>query len=109
MTEIRIYKLSLENERETLKVRILEWISFFHTWRNYRECSLFCCCLVAQSCPTLCHPIDRSPAGSSVRGILQAIILEWVAIPSPGDLPHPGIEPMSPALQEDFLCLRGSK
>ena len=102
MTEIWIYKLSLENERETLKVRILEWISFFHTWRNYRECSLFCCCLVAKSCPTLCHPIDRSPAGSSVRGILQAIILEWVAA-------NPGIEPVSPALQEDFLCLRGSK
>ena len=33
-----------------------------------------------QSCPTLCHPIDGSPTGSSVPGILQARILEWVAI-----------------------------
>ena len=33
-----------------------------------------------QSCPTLCSPIDGSPPGSSVPGILQAIILEWVAI-----------------------------
>ena len=33
-----------------------------------------------QSCPTLCDPIDGSPAGSSVPGILQARILEWVAI-----------------------------
>ena len=33
-----------------------------------------------QSCPTLCDPIDSSPPGSSVPGILQAIILEWVAI-----------------------------
>ena len=33
-----------------------------------------------QSCPTLCHPIDGSPLGSSVPGILQAKILEWVAI-----------------------------
>ena len=33
-----------------------------------------------QSCPTLCDPIDRSPPGSSVPGILQARILEWVAI-----------------------------
>ena len=33
-----------------------------------------------QSCPTLCDPIDSSPAGSSVPGILQARILEWVAI-----------------------------
>ena len=35
-----------------------------------------------QSCPTLCNPIDRSPLGSSVPGILQARILEWAAISS---------------------------
>ena len=34
-----------------------------------------------QSCPTLCHPIDGTPPGSSVSGILQARILEWVAFP----------------------------
>ena len=33
-----------------------------------------------QSCPTLCDPIDGSPLGSSVPGILQARTLEWVAI-----------------------------
>ena len=48
---------------------------------------------VTQSCPTLCNPIDYT-----VHGILQVRILEWVA-PSPGDLPNPGIEPRSPALQ----------
>ena len=37
--------------------------------------------LVVQSCPTLCDPTDCSPLGSSVHGILQARILEWVAIP----------------------------
>ena len=37
--------------------------------------------LVIQSCPTLCDPMDCSLPGSSVRGILQAIILEWVTIP----------------------------
>ena len=36
--------------------------------------------LVTQSCPTLCDPMDCSPLGSSVHGILQARILEWVAI-----------------------------
>ena len=36
--------------------------------------------LAAQSCPTLCDPVERSPSGSSVRGILQARILKWVAI-----------------------------
>ena len=37
--------------------------------------------LVAQSCPTLCDPMDCSPPGSSVHGILQPRILEWVDIP----------------------------
>ena len=36
-----------------------------------------------QSCPTLCDPIEGSPPGSAVPGILQARILEWVAISSP--------------------------
>ena len=35
---------------------------------------------VAQLCPTLCDPVDCSPPGSSIHGILQARILEWVAI-----------------------------
>ena len=41
-------------------------------------------CLRAKSllsCPTLCNPMNRSPPGSSVHGILQARILEWVAMP----------------------------
>ena len=42
--------------------------------------------LVTQSCLTLCDPIDCSPPGSSVHGLLQARMLEWVAFPSPGDL-----------------------
>ena len=37
--------------------------------------------VVSQSCPTLCDPMDCSSPGSSVHGILQARILEWVAIP----------------------------
>ena len=41
-----------------------------------------CCCWVAKSCPTLCNPIDSSPPGSPVPGILQARTLEWVAISS---------------------------
>ena len=36
--------------------------------------------LVTKSCPTLCNPTDGSPPGSLVPGILQARILEWVAI-----------------------------
>ena len=39
-------------------------------------------CLVAQSCPILCSPVDCSHPGSTVHGILQERILEWVAMPS---------------------------
>ena len=53
---------------------------------------------VAQFCLTLSNPMD-----CAVHGILQARILEWVAFLSPGDLPNPGIEPMSPASQADSL------
>ena len=47
--------------------------------RRYNR-SVYMCVLVAQSCPTLCNPIDCSPPGPSVHGILQARTLEWVAI-----------------------------
>ena len=53
---------------------------------------------VAQSCLTLCDPMDYT-----VHGILHARILEWVTFPSPGDLPNPGTEPRSPTLQADSL------
>ena len=60
-----------------------------------------------QSCPILCDPIDYSPPGFSVHGILQARILEWVAMPSSrgSALLDPEIEPTSPALQADSLPL----
>ena len=47
--------------------------------------------------------MDCSPPGSSVHGIFQARVLEWVAISFSRDLPDPGIEPRSPALQADAL------
>ena len=62
--------------------------------------------LVAQSCPTLCDPIDCSPPslpGSSIHGIFQARILKWLPFPSPGDLLDPGIEPRSTVLQANAL------
>ena len=55
--------------------------------------------LVSQSCLTLCNPMNCT----SVHGILQARILEGLLFPSPGDLPDPGIQPGSPALQADSL------
>ena len=61
-------------------------------------CDSFCCTtkrisyayvLVAQSCPTLCDPMDCSPPGSFIHGIFQARILEWVAIPFSGRSSQP--------------------
>ena len=56
-----------------------------------------------QSYPTLCDPMDCSLPGSSVQEILQAGILDLVAIFSSKGSFHPGIEPESPALQTDSL------
>ena len=57
------------------------------------------------SCVQLfCNPMDCSLPGSSVPGISQARILEWVSIfPSLGDLPNPGIKPPSPGLAGEFF------
>ena len=57
----------------------------------------------AQSCLTLGGPMYCSPPGSSAHETFQARILEWVAIPSPGNIPHLGIEHRSPALQVTSL------
>ena len=56
--------------------------------------------------------MDYSPPGSSLHGILQARVLEWVAVPSAGDLPGPGFEPMSltpPALAGGFFTTATAK
>ena len=60
-------------------------------------------CLVTRLCLTLCDPMDCSPSGSSVLGILQARILEWVAMPFSRGSSQPKIKPRSPTLQVDSL------
>ena len=59
----------------------------------------------AQSCPTLCDPMDCSPPGSSVHRISQARILEWVAISFllQRNLPDSQIKPENPALAGRFF------
>ena len=57
--------------------------------------------LITQSCWTLCDSMDCGQLSSIALSILQAQILEWVAIPFSGDLPNPGTEPGSPALQAE--------
>ena len=66
------------------------WVFFFLEIRDVSPpgilvtlATMVCVCvLVFQSCPILCNPMDCSPPGSSVHGILQARVLEWVAISS---------------------------
>ena len=74
-------------------------------------CVCVCVCVHAkllQLCPTLCSPMDCSPPGSSVRGILQARILEWIAVPSSSGSSWPGMKPVSlssPALAGRFFTI----
>ena len=85
---------------------ILEGHSVF-----YKSKDTLTMCILAKllhSYPTLCDSMDCSPPGSSVHVFLQARTLKWVANPSSGDLPDPGIEPMSslsPTSQADSLTL----
>ena len=63
-------------------------------------------CVLSHKDMTLFDPMDCSLPGSSVQGSLQARILEWVAMPPPENLLHPGIKPMSltsPALAGKFF------
>ena len=58
---------------------------------------------VTQSCPTFCNPLDYSSPCSSVHGIFQARVLEWVAISFSRGASRPRDRPRSPALQADTL------
>ena len=107
-----------------LQARILEWIAIYFfkrsswprdqirisctaggffpaepqgSWSAY--CARAVLCLVAQSYQTLCSPMGWSPPGSSVRRILQARTLEWVAMPSS----RGSSEPRSSAFQVNSL------
>ena len=62
-------------------------------YKKYKELIHACMQIMSlQSCLTLFDPMDRRLPDSSVHETPQARILEWVAFPSPGDLPNPGIK-----------------
>ena len=81
--EVRSCKLHVKKEKKKKKVKHMKMLD--------REQVLDCCCSVAQACPTPCDPMDCSLQGSSVPGILQAGILEWVAIPFSGGPSWPSV------------------
>ena len=79
------------------------------TWGWIIQCAvttLATTCVYAQLCPILCDPMDCSPPGSSVHGVSQARILEWIAISFSRDLPYPKIEPLSAAGAGSLLHCR---
>ena len=59
-------------------------------------------------CLTLCDPVDCSSPGSSVHGVVQPRILQWLLFPTPRNLPNPGVELVSlasPALAGRFFII----
>ena len=74
----KIYNTVIQNEQQVFCLSI--WLSSTHSLLYSPLPSYKVKVLVAQLCPTLCNPMDYSPSGSSVHGILQARILQWVAI-----------------------------
>ena len=102
--------LAVQDPNLVLKAQ-LRWGRKKNHWaesigRAHRKLTQYCksaMLSVAQSCPTLCDSMNYSPPGSSIHGIFQARILEWVPFPSPGNRPDPRNEPGSPALQADSL------
>ena len=73
--------------------------------RHQHSIVLMCshACSVAQSCPTLCNPMDYGPPGSFVMAFPRQEHWRRLPFPSPGDLPNPGIELTSPALTGVFF------
>ena len=93
-------ELSLDN-----KISKHDFIFFYFAQKIH---VIHCCFLVAKSCPTLCDPMDCGPPDSSVHGISQARILEWVAISfsrGSGDWTHIWIEPTSLALTDELVTV----
>ena len=76
-------------------------LKIFNHYSFSSGCAVFC--LVTQSCLTLWDPMNCSPPGSSLHGILQAKYWSGLPFPSPEDLPNPGIESRSPSFQVDSL------
>ena len=83
-----------------------------HKKRESEEHMCVCVCVRARMHALICWVISNScslndcrPPGSSLHEIVQVRLLEWVAIPSPGNLPNPGIEHVFPALAREFFTM----
>ena len=96
------------NEWHFINMCLLSEVSKGYFYDFFSCCWIYipnCCCLVTKLCLTLCDSMDCSPPGSSVHGILQGRILEWVAISFSRGSSHMKTESTSPAWQVDSLPL----
>ena len=75
--QVEKQQLQLDMEQQTGSKSVKDYVKAIYCHSAYLT---FMQTEVAQSCPTLCEPIDCSLPGSSVHGIFQAIVLEWGAI-----------------------------
>ena len=99
--KMHVFKRGFESESRVTVRGFFLALTYNLSWHL-----MVCADLCAQSCLTLCHPMDCSPPGSSDHGIPQARILSGLLFPPPGDLPNPEIEPMSltsPALADTLF------
>ena len=89
LMQIYLYVFFITNTSPSIAISswLLDWINWYSYTHSqvedysYSSCFFFLTTAKSlQSCPTLCDPIDSSPSGSPVPGILQARTLEWVAI-----------------------------
>ena len=95
-----------------LQARMLEWVAFpFSRGSSQPKIRVFVTlvCVFSRSVVSDSQLVDCSLPGSSVVGVSRQEYWSGLPFPSPGDLPHPGIKPRSPALQSDSLMteLRG--
>ena len=88
-----------------IQTQVIHSSEFLGCARHSRDCRHRSRCYLLSGVQ-LCSHVHCNPPGSSVHGILQASILEWLPSPSLGDLPNPGIEPGSPASEADSLATR---
>ena len=83
LTPVQFYywvKIPLDRSQLQSRIVILSWRKVIPHWGFSKILDAAAAAKSLQSCPTLCDPIDGSPPGSPVPGILQARTLEWVAI-----------------------------
>ena len=87
------------------KRKMDQLILWVNCWDDVDRCAQWLSCV----CVWLCDPMDCSPPGSAVHGILQARILEWFAMPSCRASSQPRNEPTYPALKVDSLLSEPSE